>query len=413
LYKSNDYGDHWFPINNGLPISYLVRDIAIDPSAPDTVYAAASNGIYRSVDGGKIWRLFSSIKFLDRIIIDPAASSVFYAIKRSGIYKSNNQGKEWFSSSEGISSNDVQSFAVDPSDPNTVYAGTNHSGLFRSTDNGKSWDSIEAEFSDSNISKIIVDPRNSDILYIALRSSVRNEISPFGVYKSLDKGITWKPVNTGLESKLGVVDMAIDPTNPATLYLVQYQDGVYKTTNGGLFWNKLTAEFPGLSDCHLPGLQQIAVDPGNPSSVYALSFSCGLYKSADNGGHWDRIIYRENTWFDTLFIDPSTSSIYTVVGDSYGVMIYKSDDGGSSWYISHTDLPGPSYYSRVLLTDPETPMTIYLASDEKIFKSDDSGEWILIGQISKYVKTLSIALSTPPVLHAGTDSGVYSLPLVR
>jgi photosystem II stability/assembly factor-like uncharacterized protein len=406
LYKSYDNGNHWFPINNGLPISYPVRDIAIDPSAPNTVYAATYNGIYRSMDGGKIWRLFSSIENVDEIIIDPSASSVFYAIKRSGIYKSINQGKEWYSSSEGISSNDVKSFAVDPSDPNTVYAGTYQSGLFRSTNNGKSWDSIEAVFSDDDISKIIVDPRNSDIIYIALGG--------WGVYKSLDKGVTWKPVNTGLESKIGVVDMAIDPMNPETLYLVQFQDGVYKTTNGGLFWNKLTSGFPGLSDCEVPGLTQIAIDPGNPSSVYALSVRCGLYKSADNGGHWDRIFYQENASIETLFIDPSTSSIYIVVSKSpNGDMIYKSDDGGVSWFISHSNLPFISYYSDVLLTDPEMPTTLYLGLDDSIFKSENSGEWIYMGKISKIVETLSITLSTPPVLHAGTDSGVYSLPLVR
>jgi photosystem II stability/assembly factor-like uncharacterized protein len=405
LYKSNDNGDRWFPINNGLPISsYPVRDIAIDPSAPNTVYAAASNGIYRSVDGGKIWRLFNNIKYVDEIIIDPAAPSVVYAIKSSGIYKSINQGKEWSSSSVGISSNFVQSFAVDPSDPNTVYAGTYDSGLFRSTDNGQSWDSIGAVLSDFYIRKIIIDPRNSDIIYIAL--------GRLGVYKSPDKGVTWKPVNAGLDSSMDIVDMAIDPMNPETLYLVQYEDGVYKTTNGGLSWNKLAAEFPGLSDCVVPGIAQIAVDPGNPSSVYALSHSCGLYKSADSGDHWDRIFYQGNASIQTLFIDPSTSSIYSVVGNSSGVTIYKSDDRGGTWYISHSDLPF-SYFYGVLLTDPEMPTTLYLSSPEGIFRSEKSGEWTSMGRISKKMYTLSISLSTPPVLYAGTDSGVYSLPLIN
>jgi photosystem II stability/assembly factor-like uncharacterized protein len=404
LYKSNDNGDHWFPINNGLPISlYPVINITIDSSSPDILYSATYNGIYRSTDGGKIWRFFSSIKNVAEIIIDPAASSVFYAIKRSGIYKSINQGKEWFSSSEGISSNLVISFAVDPADPNTVYAGTRQSGLFRSTDNGKSWDSIEAVFSDSYIGKIIVDPRNSDIIYIALSSS--------GVYKSLDKGVTWKPVNAGLGSEMEVSDMAIDPMDPETLYLVQYWDGVYKTTNGGLFWNNITSEFPGLSDCEVPGLRQIAVDPGNPSNVYALSDRCGVYKSTDNGGHWDRI-FHQHIGTRTLFIDPSTSSIYLGVHLSND-RIYKSINGGDSWYISYSNLPNKSYVSFVLLTDPETPTTLYLVIDDSIYKSENYGEWVYMGKISKYVRTLSITLSTPPVLHAGTDSGVYSLPLVR
>jgi photosystem II stability/assembly factor-like uncharacterized protein len=100
LYKSKDNGDYWFPINNGLPISYSVRDIAIDPSAPNIVYATTPYGkypgIYRSMDGGKLWQLISKIEFVEEIIIDPSHPSILYAATNRGVYKSVDKGVEWF-----------------------------------------------------------------------------------------------------------------------------------------------------------------------------------------------------------------------------------------------------------------------------------------------------------------------------
>jgi photosystem II stability/assembly factor-like uncharacterized protein len=185
-----------------------------------------------------------------------------------------------------------------------------------------------------------------------------------------------------------------------------------KTTNGGLLWNKLTSGLPDPSDCEHFFLSKIIINPGDPSSLYVLSISCGIYKSTDSGGHWENILYRANTGFFSLFIDPGTSNIYVVAqDDSHNSMIYKSYDGGISWYVSHSDLLG-MLSSLVLLPDPETPTTLYLGSDEGIFKSVNNGDWISMGKFSIFVQTLSIALSTPSVLHAGTNNGVYSLPLL-
>jgi photosystem II stability/assembly factor-like uncharacterized protein len=278
-------------------------------------------------------------------------------------------------------------------------------GLFRSPDNGKSWDYIDVGFPYPSINKIIVDPLDSNIIYIAM--------SFWGVYKSQNKGVTWKPVNAGLGSEIHFADMAVDPMNPETLYLVQYDGSVYKTTNGGLFWNKLTAGWPAQSDCKRFSPSQIDVDPGNPSSLYVLDRSCGIYKSTDRGEYWERIFYRGNGSIVTLFIDPGTSSIYVaVVDNSNSDVIFKTDNGGTSWHISHYGLPDiktPFF----LITDPATATTLYLGSGEGIFKNENSGEWMSMGKLSTFVFNLSISPSTPPVLHAGTSSGVYSLPLAR
>jgi photosystem II stability/assembly factor-like uncharacterized protein len=416
LYKTDDGGDHWFPINNGLPATFWTSDLVFDPSDSSTVYAGTYNGVYRSVNGGSKWSLTGNgLEQSDvlNIILDPSNPFILYAATRKGLYKSLNKGDEWFLSTIGISTNNVISFSVDPSDPQILYAGTVRMGLFRSLDNGKTWDSMDIGFPNSEIRKIIVDPQNSDTIYIALRTHYLYKESSLGVFKSLDKGATWKPINAGLGSKMAVTDMAIDPINPSTLYLVQYDEGIYKTTNGGLFWNKLTFDVTAPSDCANLGLSQITIDPIDTSSLYILSNGCGIYKSTDGGGHWENFLVRGNTWFYTLFIDPSTSFIYVVVGDDiYKDIIYKSDNGGTSWYISHYDLP-VNTISYVLLTDPETPTTLYLGSEEGIFKSVNNGDWISMGKISVFVNTLFITRSTPPVLYAGTSSGVYSLPLVN
>src|SRR5262245_23011696 len=118
----------------------------------------------------------------------------------------------------------IECLAIDPQNPETLYAGT-QTGLFKSTNGGASWDKINSALS---VFSIAINPRTPGTLYV----------SSYGGFKSIDGGATWTPVSSGLPglgSSLPLVDvtaLAIDPQNPETLY-AGTRLGIYHTSNGG------------------------------------------------------------------------------------------------------------------------------------------------------------------------------------
>ena len=178
---------------------------------------------------------------------------------------------------------------VDPKNSDIVWLGTGENsnprsstygdGLYKSTDGGETWTRVGLETSE-HIGNIKIDPRNSDVVYVAAQGPLWSAGGDRGVYKTTDGGKTWKAVLT-VSADTGANEVVIDPNNPDVLYASMWQrrrgvgqmigggpeSGIFKSTNGGGTWTKLTKGLP-TGDV---GRIALGVDPkAKPTRVYAL-----------------------------------------------------------------------------------------------------------------------------------------------
>ena len=127
----------------------------------------------------------------------------------------------------GLANTEVYALAIDPSNPNILYAGTFGAGVFKSTDGGAHWTTLNTGLTDTRVSSLAIDPSNPNILYAGTPG--------VGVFKSTDGGGHW--IDVGL-ANTEVYALAIDPSNPNILYAGTFDAGVFKSTDGGGDWDK-------------------------------------------------------------------------------------------------------------------------------------------------------------------------------
>jgi hypothetical protein len=223
---------------------------------------------------------------------DNGKRTIYVGAASGGVWKSEDRGDTWQAVFEHEATASIGDVAVAPSDHNIVWVGTGEDNLFRagmagtgiykSTDAGKTWQQMG--LSDSGtIGRVLVHPTNPNVVFVAAQGHewTPNEIR--GVYKTTDGGKTWtrsfyRSPNTG------AVDLAMDPTDPNTLYAAMNQrmrrkwtdprvepgndeGGIWKTTDGGKTW---TAANEGLTPAEFRGRVGVDIAPSNPNVLYAI-----------------------------------------------------------------------------------------------------------------------------------------------
>jgi photosystem II stability/assembly factor-like uncharacterized protein len=245
------------------------------------------------------------------IEIDPKDPNVWYVASAfGGLWKTVNRGVT-FTPIFDQHTFTLCCVVVDPKDSNVVWLGTGENtsqrsahfgdGVYKSTDAGATWTQVGLPASE-HIGKIVIDPRNSSHVYVAAQGPLFSAGGERGLYKTTDGGDTWTAILT-ISADTGVSDVLIDPRNPDTVLASAYQrrravgqmigggpeGGIFKTTNGGKTWKKLTKGLP-TDDMGRAGLE---VDPQHPNRVYALidakRHEAGFFRSDDAGESWTRI----------------------------------------------------------------------------------------------------------------------------
>jgi photosystem II stability/assembly factor-like uncharacterized protein len=253
--------------------------------------------------------------------VDPKDSSVIYvASAAGGLWKSVNHGYSFKPIFDNGGSFNLCCIVVDPKDSNVLWLGTGENsnpraamygdGLYKSTDAGDTWKKVGLDSSE-HIAEIIVDPRNSNTVFVASQGPLWSSGGDRGVFKTTDGGATWKNVLT-ISADTGANGLVMDPANPDVLYATTWQrrravgqfvgggpeSGVYKSTDGGNKWTKLTKGLPS-GDM---GRIAIAIDGKvKPSRVYLLLTAAsqatrasgkdesGFYRSDDAGATFSRM----------------------------------------------------------------------------------------------------------------------------
>ena len=236
-----------------------------------------------------------------------------------------------------------------------------------------------------------------------------------GVFKSINGGENWNAINNGFQvSFIEVSALVVDPLTPSTIYAATGGGGyvglgVFRSTDGGQNWSTINN---GLTDLTVYSL---VIDPLTPSTLYVGTSEQGIFKTTNGGGSWGQVSSGLPNGPNTIFalaIDPLTPN--TLYAGVFGIDngIYKSNDGGANWSASNNGLPTPVNAAQALAIDPLNPSTLYAnVSPWGIFKSTNGGaNWSASNnglQTDPQPYTLAIDPSNPSTLYVASWRGVF------
>jgi photosystem II stability/assembly factor-like uncharacterized protein len=321
------------------------------------------------------------------IAVHPEDGSTYYVAAASGgVWKTVNDGTTWTPLFDDQPSYSIGCITIDPNDPKVLWVGTGENnsqrsvsygdGVYRSLDGGKSWKNMGLGTSE-HIAKILVDPRDSRTVYVAAQGPLWRSGGERGLYKTTDGGESWSLV-LEISENTGVTDIVMDPRNPDVLVAASYQrmrhvwtliDGgpesaIYKSTDGGESWTKVTEGLPS-GDVGRIGLAQ---SPADTDVLYAIieasEDSQGTYRSLDGGWSWEK----------------------------------RSD------YVSTS----PQYYQE-LIADPKRPERVYSMDTWMMVSQDGGASFSRVGERYKHVDNHALVIDPEDTDHllAGCDGGVY------
>lgn len=483
VYKSTNGGENWLAKNNGLAdtvggpggLTSNYYTLIIDPQNSQTLYAGNISwwpepGVFKTIDGGENWtwvtRHVGNINidpgWIDFwgpsatcIGIDPLDPNKVYFGTSGIICKSENGGEFWeqiytnlvgsgYWQGRGLETSFVADVTVDPTNSANVYVGYYDIGFLKSTDGGQSFKRFDTGMNYPwNTFSIAIDPNSTNVLYAATGEWKLNEGE---VCRSTDYGETWQVIGNTINGlpNAQIWSLAIDlnsPLNSRTLYVACYENGVYKTTNGGGNW------FPVNNGLGVNGnyrVKTLVIDPANSSILYSglqaydewqgswVTVQGGIFVTTNGGQNWNRIDinpFQPSVW--DLAIDPTNSNIiYSVTKEHYDHSqqiiyrggVYKSTNGGTDWIEQSNGFGNIDNLNiSSIAINPQNSQYVYVgtydhnyhdrSSGRGVFKSSDGGNsWLQInnGLGILYTTVITIDPLNPNKLYLGTGgNGVF------
>ena len=360
------------------------------------------------------------------IALDPHNPFVFYVgLAHGGLFKTGDNGVSFdpiFDKQPVLS---IGAVAVAPSDSTVIWVGTGEAndrnssgwgnGVYRSSDGGENWQNVGLKESRA-IGRIVIHPSKPEVAYVAVSGHLWADSAERGLFKTTDAGKDWKLILQAPaphNARTGCCDVVLDPANPEVVYAALYPrqrtpwsftsgpgltggedvGGIFKSTNGGASWKKLTDGLPAQT-----GRIGLAVSASNPRVVLAevesyeggsssirdlRSKSGGVFRSENSGEKWTRVsaINPRPFYFSQIRIDPANDQrIYLL---QFALLV--SDDGGRNFREDLSDKVHPDCHAFVIQPGTVPP--------PKPPKPEDKGK-----------------PPKPPVcqrLLLGTDGGVY------
>jgi len=342
IWKTTDSGATWAPVSDGQLKSGSVGALAVSESDPNVIYAgmgeacvrgnaANGDGVYKSVDSGKTWKHMglADSYHIGRIVIHPRNPDIVFVAALGHLFGPNEER-----------------------------------GVYRSKDGGKTWQKMLYRDADTGAVDLAMDPSNPNLIYATLWQ-IRRKPWTFesggkgsGLFQSTDGGDTWAEItrNDGLpKGVLGRIGVAISPANPERVWAMveAAEGGVYRSDDGGKKWQKTNSE---------NNLRQrawyyshIFADPKSAETVYVLNTS--MWKSVDGGRRFS-MVRAPHGDRHALWIAPNDPD-RMIESDDGGATI--STNGGKTWSTEENQ-PTAQFY-RVAL-DEDYPYHVYGAQQD-------------------------------------------------
>ena len=367
-----------------------IADIAVDPAAPYTYYAAmATGGLIKTTNNGTTWTpLFDTqpVASVGAVAITPGNAKIVWAGTGeangrnssswgNGIYKSTDSGTTW--TNMGLKeSQEIARIVVDPKAPDTVFAAVagklwgpgKERGVYMTMDGGKTWKQSLAIDENTGAIDVALGAPGSGVVYAAAYQRRRypwgfSGVNPgSAIYKSADSGKTWKKLTNGLPAgPIGRIGLATSISKPATVYAViespaggqsglfdntSKYGGVFRSDDAGETWKRMSGTAPrGFY------FGQIRVDPTNADRVYVLGFDLAV--SEDSGRKFTSKSTGVHSDLHALYIDPAHPD-HLILGTDGG--IYVSYDKAEHWAMQ-ANFPMGEFYE--VATDNAIPYNVY------------------------------------------------------
>jgi photosystem II stability/assembly factor-like uncharacterized protein len=365
------------------------KDVEKKPQDP------MSSGTFMGLKFRSIGPAFTSGRIADLAVNHCDHSEYYVGVAAGNVWKTNNSGVTWKPVFDKYGAWSIADVEIDPNNPHVVWVGTGEynsqraigygDGVYRSEDGGKSWKNMGLTKSE-HIGRIVIDPRNSHV-YVAAQGPLWGPGGERGLYKSTDNGKTWKAILTVSENT-GITDIVMDPRNPDVLYAAAYQrrrhvftliDGgpesaIYKSTDAGANWTKLTSGLPP-GDMGRIGL---GISPVNPDVIYAIIEAAGdtggFFRSTNRGASWEKrnkYVSGSPQYYNRIIPDPKdVDKVY-----SLDTVTKVTEDGGKTWRPvgnknRHVD-------DHALWINPDDTRHLLIGGDGGLYESFDSGvNWL-------------------------------------
>lgn len=439
-------GIEWYMAQRAYGLGYIPQDAEIHAveDVRSRMMPELAASLQKSTASSLNWQYHGPGNIGGRLrglIVHPTNPNILYVGSvAGGVWKSTNAGASWSPTMNDLITLNISALAMKPNDPNTLYAGTGEGmmysdnlpgrGMLKTSDGGVTWRRAHiAQGLDSPfIMALAVSPANPNVIYAAGRRAYLSVPWPAetvpdaginAIFKSTDSGDTWQDVTTGKGIDHNPArtfdniptEVVVSPNDANVIYAafgLYYWGGIWKSTNGGQTWTRLTN---GLPDPNLPNMGysriKLALAASNPNALYA-SFTyewkqgdtanlknnamLGIWKTTDAGQSWRQVttpvtsnqhnrnqgnttaLGSQGSYAHALIVHPTDPNIVFVAG----LDIYKTVDGGNTW--SQVSMWLPPGHSG----NPEG--IPYVHADHHVFAFDRS--------------------TNPPMLYNGSDGGV-------
>jgi photosystem II stability/assembly factor-like uncharacterized protein len=483
VWRSDDAGQTWTSQWHDQPV-LNIGSLAIDPKSPDTVYCGtgeangsadsyAGVGIFRTQDGGRTWTLLASSdaagipRRIGAIAIDPFDSqhlviggTTHDAGDASALFSSSDGGTTWVRQNF-VSTGNYWCHAVvfHPAAQGVIFAtieeNGSKNGIWRSQDGGNTWQQLTSGLPAASLigrTSLALAPSQPDTMYAIASTASSNTDSVLGVFKSTNRGSTWKPIGGNYFAKEGQMSygncIAVHPADPKRVLCGGVD--LHLTTDGGATWSQATQWNLNRGDSRYAHADHhaLAMPASRPGRVYDANDG-GMDMSEDGGATWaNRSSGLAATMFYDIDVAQSDGQQYgggaqdngtvttadakpddfqEILGGDGGWMVYDPGDAShlyGSYYNFHifrwkggtpkevtpkgvTPAEHGSVWMVYIIMDPNDSKTVYTASSRVWKTSNDGVTWKAVSQPldGSTITAIEVAAANSKYIYVGTENG--------
>ena len=392
---------------------------------------------WRSIHSGAVGgRIYSDVE-----AVESNFSVALLATAGGGAWKTANAGTTWTPIFDRYGSSSIGDVAIFQPEPAVIWIGTGAAGhrqplgdgVYRSTDGGETFQNVGLRDT-FQIARIVTHPSDARVVYVAAAGNPWTAAGERGLFKTIDGGATWQKL-AGLpaDPRTGACDLVIDRSDPDTLYAAfeerprppariasgSTHGGVFKSTDGGRSWRRLTGGLPERETGRI-GLEISRRNPGvlmasveqittarNASGEPAAAVGTSVHRTEDGGETWRRLGSAGDTSAEgtAIRLSPVDDTRVYVLGRTFR----ESSDAGRTLPQLRQPFRSSSY--RAMWIDPANPDRFYLGTDAGLAFTADGGQTFRVFDnlpLGAY-RSIAVDARDPYAIYGGVeDNGAFA-----